>query len=322
MAQAGKLGLYGAMLRSWWRMLAGTSYWHVSPDVGPHFVPGRLEGYVRDYRAKTRWDGLVDADGLPLCRTSDGRLAVVSTTVFQKALGEWDSWLDGDRHDPVRRDAFLAIARWAVTAQDERGGWPPWMALGVRYASAYSAMTQGQGVSVLVRAHAATGAAAFLEAARRGTARILVPIDDGGCSRRVPEGLVLEELPLSVPNSVLNGWVYALFGLYDLTLVADDEAARRALEETVQALAASLPKYDAGYWSYYDVLGNLASPYYHQAHIALLAGLEKAFPRHAAAFGDMRVRFEKQAASPLKRLRAMCVKVIQKLRNPPDVILE
>jgi hypothetical protein len=76
------------------------------------------------------------------------------------------------------------------------------------------------------------------------------------------------------------------------------------------------------YWSYYDVLGNLASPYYHQAYIALLAGLEEKFPRHAAAFGDMRTRFEKQAASPLKRFRAMCGKVIEKSRNPPDVILE
>lgn len=322
MAQAGKLGLYGAMLRSWWRMLVGTSYWHVTPDVGPHFVPGRLEGYVRDYRAKTRWEGPVDADGLPLCRTSDGRLAVVSTTVFQKALGEWDTWLDGERRDAARRDAFLAIARWAVASQDERGGWPPWMALGVHYASAYSAMAQGQGVSVLVRAHAATGDSAFLEAARRGAALALAPIGTGGCSRRAADGLVLEEVPLAVPNSIFNGWVYALFGLYDLTLAAADEPIEGALEETVEALVAYLPRYDAGYWSYYDALGNLASPYYHQAHIALLAGLAKAFPRHAAAFDRLRARFEKQAASRLKRLRAMCVKAIQKLRNPPDVILE
>lgn len=303
-------------------MFLGKSYWHTTPALGPRFVPGRLEGYVRDFWEKSRWSGPVDERGLPLCERHDGLLFVFPTTVFQKALGEWELWLASDRQDDDRKEAFLAIASWAVAAQDDRGGWPPWTALGLEHASAYDAMTQGQGISVLVRARAMTEDGAFLEAARRGAEPILTPVHAGGASRCVPEGLVLEEVPLEPPNTVLNGWIYSLYGLYDLSLATNGPQIDNALDDSLAALVAYLPRYDAGYWSYYDTRGNLASPYYHREHIVLLEGLEMTFPKYSDVFGEMGRRFQKQMASPANRLRAVCCKAIQKLRNPPDLILK
>ena len=312
-------GRYASMLGNWRRMLFGKSYWHTSPGLGRHFVAGALEGYFRDYSGKVQWQGPVDVAGMPLVRIGGGRQVVFPTTVFQKALGHWDAWIESGRSDAAQQKAFLAAVRWAVSAQDERGGWPCWSVLGLRRPSDYSAMTQGQGISVLVRAGGVTADAVFLESARRALGPMLAPVAEAGCARWEPAGLVLEETPCDPPNTILNGWIYALFGLYDLLLAVPVEEARQALESTVEALAACLPRFDAGYWSYYDTAGNLASPYYHEAHIGQLRALEMVFPGHAV-FHEMRAVFERQAASRLNRLRAVCRKAIQKLMNPPEEI--
>jgi len=53
-----------------------------------------------------------------------------------------------------------------------------------------------------------------------------------------------------------------------------------------------------------------------------LKALEMAFPGRAASFADKRVAFERQAASRLNRMRAISRKVMQKLRNPPEVVVK
>ena len=50
---------------------------------------------------------------------------------------------------------------------------------GERAALPYSAMTQGEAVSVLVRAFSATGEDAYLEGARRALSPMLLPIRKG-----------------------------------------------------------------------------------------------------------------------------------------------
>ena len=316
--KASKISL---LLRRWGTVLLGRSYWHVPQGLGRSFVPGRLCGYYIDLTAKTRWNGLVDEAGLPV-NEFRGKQVYFPTTLLQKALGHWDLWLTSGQEDEVHRSAFLNIARWAVETQDEQGGWPVWPLVGLRYASPYSAMTQGEGISVLVRAYQLEQDPVYLDAARRALGPMHKPLKDGGTGRVVPEGLILEEVPIEKYKAILNGWVFALFGLYDYLLTEDSSEARQMLERSLSALVAHLPSYNAKYWSYYDLSGHLASPFYHRLHIAQLEALSLVFPEYAQVFNRLREQFMRQEMNVFCRTGAVMVKAYQKLRNPPEVILK
>ncbi|MBT9134927.1 MAG: hypothetical protein DDT38_01669 [Firmicutes bacterium] len=318
--------LYARLMRHWGGMLFGRSYWHAEQGPGRQFAPGNLLGYYNDLTAKAHWTGPVDSDGLPLNQDVQGRFICFPTTLLQKALGHWDRWLESGRTSEYNHDAFLNLAAWALRVQDENGGWPIWPMLGQNYASPYSAMTQGEGISVLVRAYSLSGEEAYLNCARRARELFLADVQNGGTCRSIAEGLVLEEVPQEPPNTVLNGWIFALYGIYDYLLVAKGhdvgcQQVEAALQASLRALVACLPQFNAGFWSYYDMSGNLASPFYHQLHIAQLKTLELTFPEHAESLRRWRQLFEHQAASRLNRTKALVLKAYQKLRRPPEVVL-
>ena len=146
---------------------------------------------------------------------------------------------------------------------------------------------------------------------------MLLPIKKGGTSWLTSEGLILEEVPFRVPKTILNGWIFALYGLYDLTIADDSQDAQEALDATLSALLARLQMYDAQFWSFYDTSGTLASPFYHRLHIAQLEALRLSFPEHAERFSELRETFQRQLASRLNMARAVTLESYQKLRRPP-----
>ncbi len=300
----------------WAKLVRGKSYYHLPQPRGRLFAPGELAGYFNDMTGKTDWPGPVDDAGLPLNRSPDGGLYHFPMSVFQKALGHWDRWLLSERRDGAHLAAVRSAADWACAALDGRGGWDCWSRFGLPTRTPYSAMAQGQGISLLVRAGEALEEPKYHEAALRAAPSLLEEAPETGICRRTEAGLVLEEFPYETPRTVLNGWVFALFGLYDLNLRRPLPAIETALSETMTALAAMLPAYDAGYWSYYDNAGKLASPSYHDLHIVQLRALADTFPGQRAALTDCAERFERQARSPANKYRAVAAKALQKLRDP------
>ena len=314
-----RAALYLGMASRYGKMLVGNSYWHQDQGLGRHFVPGRLLGYYNDLSGKTEWQGPVDHAGLPLVRTPVGTRVHQPIVLLQKALGHWDMWLGSERQSAQHWRSFLQLARWALDSQDENGGWEAWPAdFGITHDLPYSAMAQGEAVSVLVRAFSATWEEAYLEGARRALAPMLLPIKEGGTSWITSEGLILEEVPFRVPKTILNGWTFALYGLHDFTIADGSQDAQEALEATLSALLARLHMYDAQFWSFYDTSGTLASPFYHRLHIAQLEALELSYPEYAGRFRELRDRFQGQLASRLNVTRAVALKGYQKLRNPPE----
>lgn len=314
--------VYLRMVGRWARILAGGSYYHVSQGPGPHFEPDRLSGYFIDLRAKTRWPGPTDAAGIPLNRGRGDALVHFPTTIFHKALGHWDAWLASGRSDRESLDRMNALVQWARDHQDERGGWP-WPAE-LRWPGAlspYSAMSQGEGASLLCRAHQVTGGDELLDAAERALELALTPVEQGGASRWTDGGLFLEEYPQSPPRTVLNGWIYALYGLHDSLLVRANPRFRESLALTVRTLVRVLPRFDCGGWSLYDSAGTIASPSYQRRHVAQLGALERTFPEHAGAIAPVRRTFERQLKSRIAVVRAVAAKALQKLRQPPDFVL-
>jgi D-glucuronyl C5-epimerase C-terminus len=136
-----------------------------------------------------------------------------------------------------------------------------------------------------------------------------------------PEGLVLEEVPFRVPNTILNSWISALYGLYELTLVDDSQDARDALESTQNALLGFLPKCDTGFWFFYDTSGALAGLFYHRFHIAQLKALEPSYPERAERLRKARERFQSQLVSHLRVAKATALAAgYQTLRPTPELL--
>lgn len=313
------VSLYYRMIVRYSKMFAKRSYAHNDQGVGKHFLPGHLAGYYNDLSGKIDWRGPVDNRGLPVVRVPGGKMAHLPTVLIQKGLGHWEAWLSSGKQSMQHWEAFLQLTQWALGAQDESGGWKVWPPY-FGSATPYSAMTQGEGISLFVRAYSVTGEQKYLEGARRALTLIITPIDKGGTNWLSPAGLVLEEKPFEIPKTILNGWIFALYGLYDLTIIDGDRKAREASEATLKALIAYLDRYNAGFWSFYDTSGTLASPFYHRLHIAQLEALELTYPEHRKQFARLRKTFERQLKSPLNRTVALAMKSYQKLRRPPEYL--
>lgn len=186
------------------------------------------------------------------------------------------------------RERFMAVANWLVGNQAEDGSWP----IGTRrdftpriYLTPgwCSAMGQGQGISVLVRAaHVSLG-----EAKRRfllAAARALDPFyrypvhhqmmpppashnESRLCGVRADflgqtELPWYEEYPAKPSVFVLNGFIFSLVGLFDLSstqMMTDEDVnlttsrARSLLAQGVNTLVQVLPLYDSGIGSFYDL---------------------------------------------------------------------
>lgn len=185
---------------------------------------------------------------------------------------------------------------------------PPWP----------SAMAQGQAASLLVRLAARTGDGRYAAAARRALEPFGQEVGEGGVRAWLDGRPVYEEYPTQPPSFVLNGAIYALWGLIDVGVALDDAEARAMGEEAVDALAASLRRWDTGWWSRYDLhphrLPNLASAAYHELHIDQLRALAQISPR--SELDAVRERFERYGRSAPRRMGAFAAKVAFRLAVP------
>ncbi|KAK5915654.1 hypothetical protein CesoFtcFv8_001226 [Champsocephalus esox] len=192
--------------------------------------------------------------------------------------------------------AFFAASDWLVRNQDERGGWPIMVTrkLGEGFRPLepgwYSAMAQGQAMSTLVRAFLLTREQGYLSAALRAVGPYKVPSAQHGVKAVFMNKYDwYEEYPTTPSSFVLNGFIYSLLGLHDLTETAGEKLGREAgqlFSRGMDSLKAMLPLFDTGSGSIYDLrhfmlatAPNLARWDYHTTHInqlQLLASIDNA----------------------------------------------
>ncbi len=269
------------------RALAWRELYHPPQGIGRRFDVAALNGYFNDLTRKAAFSGPRDRDGLPLARGRKHELFYHPIVICQQALAHHDLWLiTGDQQ---HRNAFLACCRWLVSNQKEDGGWTTFRMtsterrypnIGVpagwhRSISPYSGMTQGEAISALVRAHREAGESAFLSSAQLAFGLLAKSVDDGGLTSQTGSTVSIEELPSRPRNTILNGWVFGMFGVYDLWLATGSETVRLCFDANFGSLLRRIPDYDIGSWSSYDESGHIAKPFYHMLHVAQLASLER-----------------------------------------------
>jgi heparosan-N-sulfate-glucuronate 5-epimerase len=289
--------------------------------VGPDIGPGRVRGYYIDLRVKA------GAPSWPPESLAPER-EPLWVDVIQWGLGAYERYLA--REGEQWLEAALALGEQLLREQQRGGpldgGWPhphPFPHTFRLPPGWLSAMAQGEGASLLVRLHLATGEERFAEAARRALGPMTVPSREGGVQALLDGRPFPEEYPTEPPSFVLNGAIFALWGWYDVGTALHDGESARAFEQAIDTLAANLHRWDAGYWSRYDLaphpVTNVASSFYHSLHINQLEAMNVIAPR--PAFEDAKARFEAYGASRVKRWRAFLKKVLFRLVVPRNRLL-
>ncbi len=256
------------------------TFWHEQPAVND-FKPGQLGPYYMTFAQKADYAGVFDHQGIPKL----DYLGVIGPqynpiAIAQYGLGNLNLYLKtGER---ARREKFLAVADW-LTANLEKnpGGFWVWNHhFDFEYrtplkAPWYSGLAQGQGLSMLVRAYAETKDQKYLDGARKAFKCMQAEVGDGGVIFTDEQGnRWIEEYIVDPPTHILNGFLWASWGVYDLALATGDESVWRVWRDSVITLKENLKHYDTGYWSLYEQSGTwlkmMASPFYHRLHIVQL----------------------------------------------------
>lgn len=131
-----------------------------------------------------------------------------------------------------------------------------------------SAMAQGEIISLFLRYYQLSNDEKYLILAEKAYNFLSVPVCEGGVKRIDENGdLWYEEYPSEPASYVLNGFIYTLFGLYDLYRVTQDKKIKKDIDLCIKTLKNNLSKFDAGYWSYYDLLYKELVRYYYQKNV-------------------------------------------------------
>jgi hypothetical protein len=187
-----------------------------------------------------------------------------------------------------------------------------------------SGMAQGECASLLVRLHLETGRADFAEAAQRALLPYSVPSGQGGVQALLHGRPFPEEYPTEPPSFVLNGAIFAIWGLHDVWRGLDDAQAGRQFTEATDMLAENIQRWDLGYWSRYDLyphpgVTNVANFNYHRLHIEQLRALHGMEPR--PQFEATAERFASYETHRSNRARAYAHKVAFRLVVPRSPFL-
>ncbi len=295
-------------IKKWIRMMNGKSILHVNQDMGKSFVPGEIRGYFNNLTEKVTKDpNLLEGNKLPLFHTEKKGDIEFPVGIFQYGLGAYDLYLQtGEERHFIK---FKQCVDWALTHQMDNGSWDNFS---FAYPSApFGAMCQGEGASLLIRAYAQHKDQRFLDAAKRALDFMLKPLEEGGTTKYDGNDVVLMEYT-HLP-AVMNGWIFAAFGLYDMSIAKPDSGYKELFDRTVCTLKGKLPCFDNGYWTKYDLGKNIASPFYHNLHIAQMHGLYLATGDEI--FKEYEDKWRGYQSKWWNRKRAFIKKAWQKIRG-------
>ncbi|MGA3193597.1 MAG: D-glucuronyl C5-epimerase family protein [Terriglobales bacterium] len=298
------------------------TFWHDVPQINPRALTTRLGEYYMSFSEKADYAGPFDAAGIPML-DYHGRIGLQYNpiAIAQWGLANYNRFCQ--MADDARLQKALNSADWLATHLElnPRGLWVwnhhfDWEYRDTLRAPWYSGLAQGQGVSLLLRAHAQTGDMLYLQAAERAFVSLTRHVNQGGVLfEDQDKNLWIEEYLVDPPTHIINGFLWALWGVFDFWLARADPAAKQIFDRGVQTLSLNLARFDTGYWSLYEQSGTrlkmLASPFYHRLHIVQLRVMANlSGDRRFAEIAD---RWEGYARHRSNRARALVGKSIFKL---------
>jgi len=298
------------------------TFWHGDPQVNENVDPEELGEYYMPFIAKANYNGAYDKKNIPMLNYH-GRIGLKYNpiAIAQYGLGNYNLYCrTGEKS---RRSKFLQVADWLVENLEKtsRGArvWYhhfDWEYRDTLKAPWYSALAQGQGISLLVRAFNATEKDRYLASAEDAFKAFTMNVREGGVSYTDEKGhLWFEEYIVFPPTHILNGFIWAIWGIYDFFLATRNSMAKNLFNQAVQTLKANLHRYDIGFWSLYEQSGTrlkmIASPFYHHLHVIQLEILYRL--TNEDLFRQYALRWEGQRQNLIKRNLALGYKALFKI---------
>lgn len=283
---------------------------------GPAVDVTGVRGYPIDMRVKAQ------SPQWPLQGMSSPADEYVAVAQF--GLGCYERYLAGEGE--VWLAAAKQVGEFLLDSQKSDGSWlnlapflhtyplrPPWAC----------GMAHGQAASLLVRLHLETGDDRYAQAARKGLEPLVRPTAQGGVCANLDGAPWPEEYPTEPASFVLNGAIFAWWGMRDVGVGLGDDDASRWFETGVDDLAANLHRFDTGSWSLYSLyphpVAPIASSFYHALHISQLEVMHELSPRPELQATARRWATYFESAS-LRRL-ALARKVLFRLVVPRNRLL-
>lgn len=292
------------------------SYWHINYDE--YEFPYNGKNYFWDISKKALFfDGEKDKKGICLYIGVDGKKYYNVIEIAQYALACYELYLKLNENRYL--NDFINHCNWLIDNQmmfkNCYGIWinvypVPLFKIDFDWSSA---LTQAFGISALTRAFRQTGDEKYLASARKAALSFSTSALDGGVFSEQDEFLCLEEYATQKPSSVLNGYISAILSIYDLVQL--DVTYQKLYETHIENLATNLNKWDAVYWSWYDLWENhefIASYFYHNLHIKQLKILHKL--TNKVIFKTFYQKWEKNSRSVNCRMKALYKKIKVRLK--------
>ncbi len=138
----------------------------------------------------------------------------------------------------------------------------------------YSGMAQGRILTFFTRLYNVTGDPKYSEWASRTfeSLKLLKSKEEQWISLIDNEGYFwIEEYIIEKPVHVLNGFIFATFGLYDYYLMTKDDDVLRLLQASITTIERYISDYrNPGGISFYDLNNKPTKEFYHGVHISQL----------------------------------------------------
>ncbi|HET53699.1 MAG TPA: hypothetical protein ENN33_00605 [Ignavibacteria bacterium] len=248
-----------------------------------------------------------DKNGIPINKTyidvSEKEYVYFPISIGQLGLAVFHSYLNSNSDKDKNR--FINFCNWFA---DEKN-FDYSEKLGVRWLTEVplpqyknpgpwqSAFSQSRGQSILTRGYQLTKDENYRKIAEESLKSFEYPVSEGGVSSYTEFGPFYEEYTSSVPTLVLNGMMFALFGIYDFVRAfPDNPKSRKLFDQGVETLANILPQYNMGFWSKYNLCEaewypkiDPATIQYQRLHVAQLKVMKRItgneiFDRYADIF--------------------------------------
>ncbi len=298
------------------------SFWHGNPEINSAFSSEYLGPYYMSFIKKAKYVGHIDSEGIPLLDyQGEIGLQYNPIAIAQWGLGNYNIWCSDKSQ--INYLNFIKSADWlAKNLEENEYGFKVWMHhFNFEYrdllkAPWYSGLAQGQGISVLVRAFKETKEEKYSDAARDAVKVFNISTLSGGVNYIDEKGNKwIEEYIVTPPTHILNGFIWAMWGLYDYSLQFGDRSIKILFNECTKTLINELNTYDNGFWSLYEHSGTrlkmISSFFYHKLHIVQLIIMYKL--TNEKYFKHVAHKWSGYLDSPISKYKALIQKVIFKV---------
>ncbi len=294
-------------LKRWIKMLLGNSIDHVEQNIGKIYSTKELKGYYNDLTQKVTKSNL-PTDQVPKAQIGFNDYVDFPIAVFQYGLGAYDLFLLEGELEYFEK--FMTCVKWACETIDDEGRWNNFHY--IYPDNPYSSMAQSEGVSLLLRAFNHTDDDRYLDLSRKAIKFMLSDFKLGGTTRYKDNEVYLLEYTHKVP--VLNGWIFSIFSLFDYLTIEKDDEVLDVLQKTINTLEDKLDLFGSNFWSYYNLDKSIiASPFYHNLHIALVDVLYDLTGREKFKLFSTKMKYQQK--SKISSFKAFIIKVLQKLKE-------